>query len=948
MFISSTTQFEQPLLRTKISIPQTPSEFVQRPRLTERINQGVKGPLTLLTASAGYGKTNLLIEWAKNTHNLPAWLTLDRQDNDLVHFFRYLVAALQSLEPQVGDEALEFIQSTKGSGLEVGLTLLINEITTLPNELVIILDEFQNLDDPAILQGIAFLLKHLPPNLHLVLASRYEPPLNLASMRAKGKVVELSTEDLRFRREEIGEYFQQFIGVQLPEETILALERRTDGWITALQMAALSLQHQSDPVAVLDNLQGDAHYLVDFLAEEVLDRQPDEIRQFLLRSSILDTLTGPLCEAVVQPDAQPGYGMVMLDRLEHANLFITALDEKHEWFRYHLIFADFLRHIHEEINPAEIPELHKRAVLWFEENANLDEAFRHALAINDMEWAANVIERNSQTMIKAGEISSLTRWISKLPEEIIHQHPHLSIVYAWGLIVAYQPDQACHWLDEVQNLLEYFNDQNGKTPILEVPSVLMRINQEDLPTLHGEFAICESALAIMNSDLEQASEFSREAALYLKKENPFIHSLLALDDSYYFILSGNTDKAINSLQDTIRIARQANNLLVQIIAICQLAETQALQGQLSQALVTSQKAEYIALRPDGTPFPLAGLIDVGIGKILLERNELDEAHDFLERGYQSTRSLWSISGLDALVSLARLHQAIGEISVAQEIIAEASQMTLSIESSQWDDVAVCTLAVKLALQRNDLETAQQWWQKGKFPELNGTIPLEKYPYIIFENLILTQARFLLVQGDASGNLQNVQQALELLEMLSLESVRLRRITSQIEIFILMAMAQSALKNDRAKKTMLCALALGEPEGFRRIYLDEGLRLLDLLLQCRSAQPDQSYHLPSLSFIDELIKTIQSESDVRQLTQLSTKQPVSSILTKETEGLIPLSAREMDVLTLIAEGKSNQEISAQLYLALNTVKRHAYNIYTKLEVKNRTQAVSKARQLGLIP
>ena len=345
MPIRPSTLTEPPLLRTKISIPQIPLGSINRPRLTEQVHRGVEGPLTLLAAPAGFGKTLLLLEWAKETRLPVAWLTLDSDDNDLSRFFRYLIGALQTLEAGLGEEAKDYTQSSTGGGLEVGLTLLINELSTLSKEIALVLDDFQVLENPAALQGIGFLLQYLPPNLHLVIASRSEPELDLAFLRAKGRVVEVGADELRFTGEEVERYFQQAVGLQLSPETIQALEERTDGWITSLQMAAISLKNQADPATLLANLQGKSYYLAGFLAEEVLDRQPEEIRQFLLRSSILETLSGPLCEAVVNPDAQPGYGAVMLNRLEHAQLFITALDEKHEWFRYHPLFADFLRQV---------------------------------------------------------------------------------------------------------------------------------------------------------------------------------------------------------------------------------------------------------------------------------------------------------------------------------------------------------------------------------------------------------------------------------------------------------------------------------------------------------------------------------------------------------------------------------------------------------------------------
>ena len=345
MLSNPVTELRPPLLKTKISIPRLPGEFVHRARLTERIHQGVKGPLTLLAAPAGFGKTNLLIEWTKETTLPVAWLTVDSDDNDLSRFIRYVIGALQTLEPGLGEEALDLLESPKDDGWKIGLTLLINELSVLPKEGVLVLDDFHALENSTILQRLDFSLKHSPSNLHMVIASRSEPELDLAFLRAKGRVVELGMDDLRFTGEEVEHYFQEAAGLEIPPETVQALEERTDGWITSLQMAAISLKDQADPATLLANLEGKAHYLSDFLAEEVLDRQPGEVRQFLLRSSILETLSGPLCAAVVKPDAQPGYGAVMLNRLEHANLFITALDEKREWFRFHPLFADFLRQV---------------------------------------------------------------------------------------------------------------------------------------------------------------------------------------------------------------------------------------------------------------------------------------------------------------------------------------------------------------------------------------------------------------------------------------------------------------------------------------------------------------------------------------------------------------------------------------------------------------------------
>jgi LuxR family maltose regulon positive regulatory protein len=943
------TELSTPLLKTKISIPRLPGEFVYRPRLTERIHQGVKGSLTLLAAPAGFGKTNLLIEWAKETTLPVAWLTVDSDDNDISRFIRYVIGALQTLEPGLGEEAVDLLASSKDDGWKTGLTLLINELSVLPKEGVLVFDDFHALENSTILQRFDFYLKHSPPNLHLIIASRSEPELDLAFLRAKGRVLELGADDLRFTGEEVMGYFQEVAGLELPPETIQALEERTDGWVTSLQMAALSLKDQADPANLLANLEGKSHYLSDFLAEEVLDRQPGEIRQFLLRSSILETLSGPLCQAVVKPDAQPGYGAVMLNRLEHANLFLLALDEQHEWFRYHPLFVDFLRQVQAEVNPTEIPELHKRAARWLETNGIFDEAFRHAVVSRDMAWAADMIERNVQTMINMGEMSALARWIGRLPEEITHKRPLLSLGYGWALMVTHQLDLARYWLDDVQRSVEQLEKQEKETPAPEATGTSDVVGSLDLAGIRGGLALCQSYLAMLRGDMVQAARFSRQATRYLPKENVYLHSLISLDESITIVFSGETRKAIESLRVTARLARQANNPLVMIIAACELAIVQQIQGQLSKAWQTLQKARYLAIGPDGKPHPLDSFIDIVFGEILLERNELEEASNYLERGVRVTQTMWYLGSLGGMLYLARVRQAMGDISGAQEVVEEVSRMALRSDAGQWDNALASATAVRLAVQRDDMAAAEQWWKKGGFPDLNIPISLENYPYHIFEYLVLAQARFLLVRGQETGKARDLKQASEWLGALLPEAERFQRGVSQIQILVLQAMAQHALGNGRATKTLLHALALGEPEGFRRFYLDEGWRLADLLRQCRSAQEEAGSHLPSLAFIDSLLEDIQGQEIGRQADQEPLEGGAAPTTVHLEDGLpISLSAREMEVLALIAVGKSNQEISAELYLALNTVKRHAYNIYTKLEVKKRTHAVSRARQLGLIP
>ena len=921
-----------PILKTKISIPVISAEFVHRSRLEERLNQGVRGPLTLLSAPAGFGKTHLLADWASGATLSIAWLVLDTEDNGLPRFFRYLIGALQQIDPHLGEEALDLLQSSGSDQVESGLSLLINELGALPVEIALILDEYHLIEASDVNRALAFFMRHLPQNFHLIISSRSDPDLDLALLRARGQLVELGAEDLRFTHDEIALFLQQTMGLSLPPDQIAMLEERTEGWITGLQMAAISLRGRSDPDNILARFQGDAQHLVDFLAHEVLSRQPEDVQRFLLQSSILDVLSGPLCEAVLAFDAPAGYGARMLDRLEHANLFITPLDERHEWYRYHRLFLDFLRHVQTEAYPTETPRLHQRAAVWFEQQGSFDEAFKHAFASGDNGWAATLFERDDEALVRAGELLTLTSWIGRLPDEMIHRHPGLALHYAWGLISAFELDLARFWIEDVERSLDELESHKDSELVLAVSE----------ETLHGGVGICRSMLALKEGDLQQAIEWSQRALEKLPKDNPYLASVLSLEDGLYLILSGDTAKAIEALREGVLSARNANNLFVLVIELCQMAEMYVLQGHLSQALATLDRARRMTLGQDGTPLPLSGIVDTVHGEILRERNLLPEARTYLERGCLLTQAWWSTSNLDGLLSLSSVLQNVGDLAGAQARIAEAWERTLSTESTQWDNLMVSAYAARLALQRQDLSAAAQWWKRGGLLEPAKAITREHYPYTIFEALLVIQVRFYLAVGEESGDIAQIRQGLELLETLLPEVERYQRVASQMEILVLKALCEDGLNRpELAVQTFLSALALGEAEDYRRIYLDEGQPAADLLDRCRSARRESSVYLPSLHYIESLLDDMRKEggsvvSGTASATSLVDGFPVS------------LSTREMEVLSLIADGRSNQEIAEELFLALNTVKRHTYNIFAKLEVKKRAHAVIKARRLGLIP
>jgi LuxR family maltose regulon positive regulatory protein len=629
----------------------------------------------------------------------------------------------------------------------------------------------------------------------------------------------------------------------------------------------------------------------------------------------------------------------MLDQFEHLNLFVTPLDEQHQWFRFHNLFAEFLRHTLTETHVSEMPLLHKRAATWFEKHGNLDQSFKHGLASGDMEWAANLMDRNIEALIEIGEVSTLTQWVKHLPRKHIRQRPRLGLAYAWGLTVSHQLDDARFWLDEVQQTLDARDkEQSQPTPTN---------SDESLPQpSHGELALVRSMLALASGDFQQSAEYSSVAVSYLKEGNPFIQSMLSLDKSMNCILLGDTSKAMEAIQETAGIARRANNLFVLIVATCELAEMQMLQGRLSQAFVTLQKARLLAVGPHEKSLTLVGVIDNGLGDILRERNRLEEAKEYLERGHQLTRAAWAPSSMEAVVSLTRLLQSQGEIAESEALIAQAFDLALSAKNSQWDAVSIGGVAVRLALQRDDLTTAHRWWEQSRLRDFQPDVSLENYPYHIYEYLLLTQARYDLAVGQNAADTLRLKQASERLQSLLPKAEQFKRVSSQIEILVLQAMIEYALDKDhQAVQTLLSALALGEAEDYRRIYLDEGRVMAELLARCLDAQRQSGAYSPSLQYIESLLEVCRQEIGIRTPTA---KSGTGVTAKTQDDFTIFLSARELEVLSLIAQGRSNQEIADQLYLALNTVKRHASNIYDKLDVKKRTEAIAKARQLGLIP
>lgn len=897
-----------PLLVTKLYIPPLRSELVPRPRLVERLNQGLGSgwpaegsftrKLTLVSAPAGFGKTTLLSEWLNSGREASpplqaAWLSLDPGDNDPARFLAYIIAALQGLKPGLGEAALSAYRSPQPPPMEAVLAALLNELADLPTPAVLILDDYHLIEAQPVHDMLAFLLEHLPPRLHLVIATRADPPLPLARLRARGQLVEVRAAGLRFDPHEAAAFLNQAMGLDLTAKDIAALEARTEGWIAGLQLAALSLERRqsqgdSDLSGFIQDFAGDDRYVVDYLAEEVLRGQPESVQTFLLQTSILSRLCAPLCNAVTgQTDSQ-----ATLQALERANLFVVALDQKQIWYRYHQLFADLLRQRLERIQAEQIPVLHRRAGEWYEQNSWQAEAIDHALAAEDFERAAQLIVRSLWAVVARGERATVLGWLAALPGEMVRSRPRLCLAAAWGSLAAMN-------LDAIEPHL-----QAAELALCALPPA------DQSPALLGEIATIRTTLASLRGDVPRIIELGRQALVHLPKEEIFLRGTVTNALGAGYEASGETAAAGRAFAQAADLCRRASNPVVALISLCNLGRTQELQGRLNQAQDTYRQAIHFAAEQGEPPLPVTGLAHVGLGGLRLEWNDLPAAARHLQEGLELGRRLGIVEiQVVGHTMLAHVYQAQGETSSALEAAGEAEQLGQRYQVSAGTSARIAASQARLWITRGDLAAAARWArQSGLGVEVEPASSRE------FEQITL--AWLLLAQGEPG-------KAARLLEGLLAAAQAQGRLGSEIEILTLLALARQGQRDsDRALATLTQALALAEPEGYIRTFVGKGRPMADLLHQV--AAP-----VVLLPYVSELLAAFDAPA--------STAQPPVD----------PLSERELEVLRRIAAGLSNREIAAQLVITEGTAKWHVNNILGKLQVKRRTEAVARAREMGLL-
>ena len=913
-----------PLLETKLFVPRPRSGVVLRPRLRERLQQGLAAKLMLVSAPAGFGKTTLLVDWMAAVSAAPdaeistAWVSLDASDNDPTTFWSYVITALRTVAPDVGAEALGLLQETQPPSIQLVLTTLLNDFGAAEVEVVLALDDYHVVDSIEVQTGLAFLLDHLPSRLHLVIASRADPALPLSRLRARGDLVEVRAADLRFTPDEAASYLNDAMGLQLTPDDVTSLEERTEGWIAALQLAALSLTGREDIASFIAGFAGDDRYVVDYLVEEVLQRQPANVQNFLLQTSVLDRMTGSLCDALTGQDG----GRAVLEALDRDNLFLVPLDDRRQWYRYHHLFADVLQARLLDEQPGRIADLHRVASSWYQEHGDPAEAIRHAVAGGDFGSAAALMELQMPTLQRDRRETTIRSWLEGLPDEVLRVRPVLCNDLAGALLSTGTLDGVEDLVADAERWLDATEKQDGH------PADMVVVDQEEFRRLPAKVAVHRAGLALVRGNVDATVVFAQRALGLVVEDDYLARGAASALWGLAAWTTGDLEVAHASytacLVDFERIGHFSDVLGCSL----GLADMQVAQGRLRAAQRTFEYALELASRHGSRV--LRGTVDMHVGMAALHREsgDLAAARDDLTRG----SDLGEHVGLPqnayrSRVVMAQVCEAEGDLEAAVDLLDEAERRYEGDFSPNVRPVPA--LRARVWIRQGRLDDALAWVSRQGLSVTDDLSYLHEYEHV-------TLARALVAEYAQEGHESSVDQALELLGHLLQAAQEGRRNGSVIDIRLAEALAhQSRGDLTNALAALDEALGLAEPEGYVRTFLDEGAPMAALL----TAAADRGGTSP-------YIRRLRSALGVTP----DRKAPAvfGSTVERSVEPMVePLSSRERDVLRLLGTELNGPEIARELVVSLNTVRTHTKNVYMKLGVNNRRAALRRAHELNLL-
>jgi LuxR family maltose regulon positive regulatory protein len=899
-----------PLLETKFHIPRRRRGLVARPRLRERLDRGEESALTLVSAPAGFGKSTLLTDWltewqgaAPPGERSVAWLSLDQRDNDPALFWTYVATALDSAVSGVGAGALALLRASQPPAETVVATLL-NDLGAVPDDVLLVLDDFHVIESRDVGEGVAFLLDHLPPRMRLVLAGRADPALPLARLRGRGELVEIRAADLRFTPDETAAYLNEVMGLELTARDVAALEERTEGWIAALQLAALSMQGRDDAAGFIAGFAGDDRYIVDYLAEEVLQRQPERVRSFLLQTSFLNRLTGSLCDAVTAQDD----GRAMLEALDRGNLFLVPLDDRRRWYRYHHLFADVLQARLLDEQPGDVRDLHRRASAWYEQDGERSEAIHHALAAEDFERAADLVELALPALRKGRQEATLRRWLEALPDELFRVRPVLTVGYVSSLMVSGEIEGVEERLRQAERWLD---------PTTDGAAEMVVVDEEGFRTLPTAISMYRAGAALVRGDVAGTMTHARRALDLAGEDDHLARGAPAALLGLAYWTSGDLDASSRLYADAMSSLERAGHHSDVLGCALALADMRLAQGRLRDAVGIFERGLQ---RAEQSHPVLRGAADmhVGLGQLLRERDDLDAARRHLlasselgeHLGLPQNRYRWR-------VAMARIREADGDVDGALDLLDEAERLYVGDYSPDVRPVSAVRARVWLRQGR--------WGEALRWARERGLSSDDELSYLReFEHVTL--ARALLSRYAAERSERSIEEATGLLDRLLRAAEEGDRVGSVLDVLVVQARAAQTCGNvPAALSSLRRALTLAEPEGYVRLFVDEGP--------------------PMAALLRALAKDGDAGSYVRRLLAAFDGTAVSSPVSQRL--VDPLSARELDVLRLLGTDLDGPDIARELVVSLNTVRTHTKNIYAKLGVNSRRAAVRRAEELDLM-